>query len=79
MDKIVKEVVKAVKEMPNGTRFTMAELLAKYGADVNNAEKMFEYNKQIFSQISSMVKLPKDQIGATVGLPYNIPLEKSKK
>ena len=76
MDKTINEIVKTIKEFPQGKRFTVAELLAQHGVDTKNTKNMFEYYKQIYSQISDIVKTPNAH--ATVGLPFNIPLEKCK-
>lgn len=79
MNEIVKQVVEKIKKMPNGTRFTVADLLAQHGVDVNDVKKMFEYNKLIYAQISNIVKTPDEYVGAMVGLPFNVPLEVARK
>ena len=76
MDKIVSEIVKKVKNMPKGTKFTVAELLAQYKVDVKDTQKMFEYNKLIYAEISNIVKTPDEYAGGYVGLPFNILLER---
>ena len=75
MDKIAEKIVKKIKNLPNGTKFTIGELLAQEGVDFKDTEKMFEYNKLIYSQISSLVKTPDEYTSAIVGLPFNIPWE----
>ncbi len=79
MNKIVKQVVEKIKKMPDGAQFTVADLLVQHDVDVKDTKKMFEYNKLIYSQISNIVKTPDEYIGAMVGLPFNIPLEVSRK
>ena len=79
MNEIIKQVVDKIKNMPTGTRFTVAELIAQYGVDVKDTKKMFEYHKLIYTQISNIVKTPDEYVGAKVGLPFNVPLEITKK
>lgn len=79
MNEIINKVVEKINNMPNGTRFTVAELLLQYGVNVRDTKKMIEYYKSIYAQISIMVKTPDEYVGAKVGLPFNIPLEIVKK
>lgn len=75
MDKIVNQAVEKIKKMPDGTQFTVAELLANIGVDTKDTKKMFTYYKLIYAQISNIVKTPDEYMGAFAGLPFNIPLE----
>ena len=71
--KIAEQIVDEIKHLKKGSKFSIREFLLKYGV---KEEEMFGYYRVIFSKIYEVVEAPEEFVGATVGMPYNIPLIK---
>lgn len=70
-DEIINKLIDKIKDLPEGTEFTIRKLANEYNVD---NQELFDITADVFKKIKELdIAKCKFESNAIVGLPYNIP------